>query len=137
MCPDLHRLTTALGRVRIPVTDMQAPVVTCLSSSSGKAGTSATICILLMVEPSFRAINAMFLLPLRVRTQPFTVISLLNSVEFNASLTFVLLFMLMWYVIDPENLCKNTLFDFISSRSLHVNLIARLIQICVRKAVKG
>ena len=44
-----------------------------------------------MVEPSFKAMKSTALLLLCERTQPFTVISLLNSVLLSASMTFVLI----------------------------------------------
>lgn len=55
---------------RRPSTRRQAPVVTGLSCSSEILARSTTTCILPTHDPSFRAMNATFLLPRLVRTQP-------------------------------------------------------------------
>ena len=64
----------------LPVTDKHAPVEICLSNSSSKLATSATIWILCTIDPSLRAINATFLLPRLVLTQPFTFTVLFNPI---------------------------------------------------------
>ena len=75
---------------RFPVAAMHAPVVIFFSSSSLKLAVSTTIWMLFIVEPSFRAMNAMFLFPLFVLTQPFAVTSC-PGLLFSKSLTFVLI----------------------------------------------
>ena len=78
----------------LPVTAMQAPVEISLKDSSGvNVAISQTIWILLMVEPSFRAMNVMFLLPLLVLTHPLASTSL-PGVSLRSSAIFCL-----WSVI--------------------------------------
>ena len=73
-----------------PRAQMQAPVVIRFNNSPSKAATSATIWILLIVEPSLRAMNATFLFPLLVRTHPFTTTSVSTRPERSSSATIVL-----------------------------------------------
>jgi len=61
-----------------------------LSNSSSNLLTSTTIWILWMIEPSFSAMNATFLLPRLVRTQPLAVTSLPAGVDCNSSAILVL-----------------------------------------------
>ena len=64
---------------------MQAPVVTGLSSSSAIFARSTTTCILFTHDPSFRAMNATFLFPRLVRTQPLTTMSVSTTPDFKIS----------------------------------------------------
>ena len=61
---------------------MAAPVVMRFNISSGVLLKSTTICKLLLVEPSFKAIKELFL---KVRTHPFTIIVCSVGVVFNIS----------------------------------------------------
>lgn len=70
-------------------------------NSSPNLAFSMTICKLLMVDPSFNATKLMFLFPLRVRTQPFTLIPDPKSVDFNASAIFVLFICFIIYTKSP------------------------------------
>src|SRR5574344_2022764 len=74
----------------VPSTQMQAPVVTCFSSSSSNCDGSATTCMLLMVEPSLRAIKSTALEERWVRTHPFTQTVFPYSVDWRRSTILIL-----------------------------------------------
>ena len=73
----------------LPVTFRLAPVVMRFINSSSNTLMSATTWILLMVEPSLRAMNLICLLPLFVLTHPLARTSAPAGI-FSRSLTFVL-----------------------------------------------
>ncbi len=85
-----------------PSTRMQAPVVTGLSVSSAISARSTTTWILPTHEPSFKAMNATFLLPRLVRTQPFTTMSVSTTPDFRIS-AILCVFMTMMLCLFPNS----------------------------------
>ena len=96
-----------------PFTAREAPVVMRLRSSSSNSSVLATIWILLMVEPSFRAMNFTCLLPRLVRTQPLASTSRPGS---EASRALILVLFTVSIISDTSNHANITFSPHLSKK---------------------